>query len=54
MVIVFVLVMAFWLVWALMALPIAGIAKIRHNDPLAAKMIRSLAWNFTGRKTRRR
>lgn len=45
----FALVIALWLAWALIVLPIAGIAKIRHNDPLAAKMVRSLAWNFTGK-----
>jgi hypothetical protein len=45
--IVYVAVFAIWLVWVLIALPIAGIAKLRHNDDLADKMVRSLAWNIS-------
>jgi hypothetical protein len=46
----FALVLAVWLAWALIALPIAGIARLRHNEPLAARMVRSPAWNLTGKR----
>jgi hypothetical protein len=36
----YVAVLAIWLVWAFIALPIAGIAKLCHNDDLADKMVR--------------
>ena len=36
-----------WLVWALIALPIAGIARLSRHDDLARTMIRSLQWNIS-------
>jgi hypothetical protein len=38
------LMVAAYLLWALIALPIAGVAKLAHNESLSHKMIRSLAW----------
>ncbi len=35
-----------WLVWAFIALPVAGIARLSHNDDLAQRMIRSLKWKM--------
>jgi len=40
----FVLVGVVWLLWALIALPIAGIASLRHKDGLADRMMGSLKW----------
>jgi hypothetical protein len=45
--------LAIWLVWAFIALPIAGIAKLRHNDALADQMVRSLVWKISGQRSRR-
>ena len=33
-----------WLVWALVMLPTAGIAKLAHNDELCRRAIGSLKW----------
>jgi hypothetical protein len=46
MVAFFVLVGGAWLLWALIALPIAGIASLSHKDELADRMIGSLKWRF--------
>ncbi len=35
-----------WLVWALIVMPVAGVAKVRHNDDLAQRMVRSLGWKI--------
>ena len=40
----FALVAAPWIAWALIALPIAGVAKLAHNDDLARTMGHSLVW----------
>jgi hypothetical protein len=40
----FVLVVGAWLLWALIALPIAGIASLRHKNELSDKMVGSLNW----------
>lgn len=37
-----------WLAWALIALPIAGIARLSRNDDLSGRMVRSLRWNIPG------
>jgi len=44
-----------WLLWALIALPIAGVATLRHNDDLAQRMVGSLDWKpRKGRRGSRR
>lgn len=43
-----VLVFSAWLAWAVIALLVAGIAKIAHHDDLAATMTRSLRWKLSG------
>jgi hypothetical protein len=43
-----VLVAAFWLLWAIIALPVAGIASLSHKDGLADRMIGSLRWKLLG------
>jgi hypothetical protein len=45
---VWMLVFSAWLVWAVIAPLVAGIAKVAHNDDLAATMIRSLRWKLSG------
>jgi hypothetical protein len=42
----YVLVLEVWLLWALIALSVAGIARLRHNDDLVQRMIRSLKWKM--------
>jgi hypothetical protein len=42
----YMLVLEIWLMWALIALPIMGIAKLSHNDELAQAMTRSLKWKM--------
>jgi hypothetical protein len=39
-----VILVAVTILWALIALPIAGVAKLAHNDELARKMIRSIGF----------
>ena len=48
----YVLVLGLWLAWALIALPIAGIAQLSRHDELAGRMIRSLKW--ASKRPRRR
>jgi hypothetical protein len=40
------LILEVWLLWALIALSVAGVAKLRHNDDLVQRMIRSLKWKM--------
>jgi hypothetical protein len=51
---VYAAILALWFVWAMIALPIAGVAKIRHNDDLADKMVRSLRCRGSSRQAPRR
>jgi hypothetical protein len=48
-----VLVLEIWLAWALIALLVAGTAKLAHNDDLAGTMIRSLRWKVSGSSSSR-
>jgi hypothetical protein len=48
-----VLAVSVWLVWAVVALSVAGIAKLAHNDDLASAMTRSLRWQSPGRGSSR-
>jgi hypothetical protein len=41
-----------WLIWALIALPAAGIAKLTRNDDLARRAIRSLRWKIAPSQSR--
>jgi hypothetical protein len=41
-----VLLLELWLSWAVIALPVAGIAKLAHNDELARSLLRSLTWKL--------
>ena len=47
------LVLMAWLVWALIALPTAGIAKLAHHDDLATRAMDSLLWNINDRFRRK-
>lgn len=42
----YLLVFELWLVCAFIALPVAGIARLSHDDDLAQRMIRSLRWKM--------
>jgi len=42
----YVLVLSAWLLWALIALSVAGIARLRHNNDLVRRMICSLKWKI--------
>jgi len=42
----YMLVLEIWVMWAFIALPIMGIAKLSHDDELAQGMIRSLKWKI--------
>lgn len=44
----------FWLSWAVIALPTAGIASLCHNQNLSHQMIQSLKWYKGNQKNRRR
>jgi hypothetical protein len=41
---IYLAVLPIWLMWAVIALSVAGIAKLAHNDDLTRMMIRSLRW----------
>jgi hypothetical protein len=42
----YMLVLGIWLTWAIIALSIAGVAKLRHNESLARRMTRTLRWKM--------
>lgn len=42
----YMLVFELWLMWALIALPAAGIARLSHNDDLTQRMVSSLKWKM--------
>jgi hypothetical protein len=44
----YLVVLGAWLAWAIVALLVAGVAKLRHKDGLVQSMIRSLKWNIPG------
>jgi hypothetical protein len=41
-----VIVAVFWVIWALIVLPIAGIAALGHKDDFANRMINTLRWHI--------
>lgn len=43
-----VLILKLWVAWAVIALPVAGCAKLGRNDELARNMLRSLVWKLPG------
>jgi hypothetical protein len=45
-----VLILEVWVCWAVIALPVAGAAKLASNDELAHTMLHSLAWKLLSRR----